>query len=1015
MRTLIFGDLHLGDGRSRDDSDWPTAAAIPAMIRAHDDAPLRLVLNGDIVDFLRASARTTGLDPEPALPQIDAILQRWPAVFGAFEHVLAQGGEIVWRCGCRDLPLSLGGVQQRVRRALGDRAGLRFEPIDQPTILRFGAAKVGVSHGAHADPNERVRFDQLPGDGGATPGFRGSRGAVLARKALLPLSEAGVRFADLVGPRVAAGVLAATAIDPSAFARVRVTHGLRVDWDALLGRRPRRAPDDPLDLTAAIAALDLGAVSISEMRAALARGRADEIDRWRVSALRAWAKGYEVDAAGRTRLQPARAEWTEARRIKRLFDVDAVVLGHTHLPRWGADAGLLYINPGTWLPRLQVPSARDDDTVWAELISRLARDLDFTGAAQDAIRQERTVVLIEPSGKGAGISLQRWDGDALVPMAVAGGTCHAMIGTGTTTFQVRRAQARRRCRPLLADAHRGQPLLDAGVLPPPGLLFPVERRPPDAPADVGLGNPHDLADQRWGVVVAQGRWPVYRDALAPLIALREAEMDARAEIVEVAPVQVLDVPAAVAWVSAHWLTRPHQARPGYLLLIGDLVELPLAVQQVLATVASVGRLAFVTAAGAPDLPAYRAYADKLVRWSHQPIHAPRAPMHAWVAEDGSRAIDAGGRALVDPAIGALTLDSNRPFQAVKRLVLPAMQPSAAQLLAHPALQRTQVLFTLAHGAAPPPGGYTSDERRRTQGALSLGAGAFMADAAAAKGPMAAGGIWFAFGSLSAGTAPTSAYAEWLGRIDNPDARVLADAFDGPPFIAALPQAALANPDGPLAFIGHVDLAWTFGWHVSLPGGDDLQLHDRISLVLAALGGGRAGVWRRGGPGRVGHALRHLGTAAARYAEALADRRRAQSEGQVPAQAVDQIDGALWLARQDLESYILLGDPATHLPLAPPPSAPPTAMRAGRAPTDAPTRPDLRPVIDDAPVRGVIRSAEDALVARFMRAGRATLPTHGRAEAEARVLAFLAGEPLGAAVQALAEAYVAAGRAAIGVQ
>lgn len=1014
MRTLIFGDLHLGDGRLRESADWPTAAAIPALIHAHDAAPLRLVLNGDIVDFIRASARATGLDPEPALPQIDAILLRWPDVFGAFEHVLAQGGEIVWRCGCRDLPLTLGGVQQRVRRALGNRGGLRFEPVDQPTILRFGAAKVGVTHGAHADPTERVRLDLLPDDGGATPGFRPSRGAVLARRALLPLSEAGVHFADLVGPRVAAGVLAAAAIDPSAFTQVRVAHGLRVDWDALLGRRPRSATDDPLDLTAAIAALDLGAVEISEMRAALARGRADDVDRWRICALRAWAQGHEVSAAGRSRLQPGRAEWTEARRIKRLFDVDAVVLGHTHLPRWGADAGLLYINPGTWMPGLQVPSARDGDTVWAELISRLSRDLDFSGAAKDAIGQARTVVLIEPAGKGAGISLQTWSGEALEPVAVAGGTCHAMIGTGTTTVAVRRAQSRGRCRPLVAEAHGGQPLLDAGALPPPGLLFPVERRPPDAPADGGLGNPHDLADQRWGVVVAQGRWPIYRDAIAPLIALREAEMDARAEIIEVPALAVLDVPAAVAWVSAHWLTRPHQSRPGYLLLVGDLVELPLAVQQVLATVASVGRLAFTAAAGAPNLAAYRAYADKVVRWSHQPLREPRAPMHAWVAEDGSRAIDAGGRALVDPAIGALTLDSKHPFEAVKRLVLPAMQPSATRLLSHPALQQTQVLFTLAHGVAPPRGGYSGDQRRRLQGALSLGAGAFMPGEAAETGPVAAGGIWFAFGSLSAGTAPRSAYAEWLARIDSPDARLLGDAFDGPPFIAALPQAALANPEGPLAFIGHIDLAWTFGWHVSLPGSDDLQLHDRISLVLAALGGGRAGVWRRGGPGRVGHALRHLGTAASRYADALADRRRAQADGQVPAQAVDRVDGALWLARQDLESYVLLGDPAAHLPLTPPPTRPPASM-IGRAPTDAPTRPDLRPAINDDPVRGEVRRAEDALVERFMQAGRATLPLHGRTEAEAQVLASLAGEPLGDAVAQMAAVYVAAGRGAIGVR
>src|SRR4029079_2396424 len=32
-----------------------------------------------------------------------------------------------------------------------------------------------------------------------------------------------------------------------------------------------------------------------------------------------------------------------------------------------------------------------------------------------------------------------------------------------------------------------------------------------------------------------------------------------------------------------------------------------------------------------------------------------------------------------------------------------------------------------------------------------------------------------------------------------------------PFIAALPQAALANPRGPLAVMAHIDLAWTYSF------------------------------------------------------------------------------------------------------------------------------------------------------------------------------------------------------------
>jgi hypothetical protein len=150
---------------------------------------------------------------------------------------------------------------------------------------------------------------------------------------------------------------------------------------------------------------------------------------------------------------------------------------------------------------------------------------------------------------------------------------------------------------------------------------------------------------------------------------------------------------------------------------------------------------------------------------------------------------------------------------------------------------------------------------------------------------------------------------------------------------------------------------------------------------------------------VGHAVRQLGQAASRYADALAERRRTALK------PTDRLDGALWLARQDLESYLLLGDPAVHLPLTAP------TANSGRIINDAPTRPDLRPSLDDDVIRGLLRQNEDALVARFMRAARASLPDP---RLEPDVLACLAGEPLGEAVAEAAARYLAAGRAAWGL-
>ena len=56
--------------------------------------------------------------------------------------------------------------------------------------------------------------------------------------------------------------------------------------------------------------------------------------------------------------------------------------------------------------------------------------------------------------------------------------------------------------------------------------------------------------------------------------------------------------------------------PRYQLIVGDLDQVPLAVQQVQATDGFVGRIAF------DDLDGYRAYADKVVGWEDRPARRP---------------------------------------------------------------------------------------------------------------------------------------------------------------------------------------------------------------------------------------------------------------------------------------------------------------------------------------------------------------------------------------------------------
>ena len=126
----------------------------------------------------------------------------------------------------------------------------------------------------------------------------------------------------------------------------------------------------------------------------------------------------------------------------------------------------------------------------------------------------------------------------------------------------------------------------------------------------------------------------------------------------------------------------------------------------------------------------------------------------------------------------------------------------------------------------------------------------------------------------------------------------------PPFLAALPRAALANPKGPLAVIGHVDLAWSFAF---MDGGRGSRASRIFGAMRALLSGSRAGV-----------ALDSLMQA---YREANDDlssgyqlQREAAARGQAYAGDARKV-AQLWMRRNDLRGYLLLGDPAAHLPLA----------------------------------------------------------------------------------------------------
>jgi hypothetical protein len=415
--------------------------------------------------------------------------------------------------------------------------------------------------------------------------------------------------------------------------------------------------------------------------------------------------------------------------------------------------------------------------------------------------------------------------------------------------------------------------------------------------------PDDLARQRWGVITPAGRvGDRLIDAIAPLIELRRRQQG-RVRIYRVPPKMTLG--EAARWKKRVFRTGEdtEDELPRYQLLLGDLDEVPLAVQQTQASDGLVGRIAF------DDLDGYRAYAAKVVRWEERPalVTAGDAILHA--VRDGTPATRRGWDALITPAHEIL--DRRRAVGDVAYHTLRqagSERPSPDELWAAVS-DRPTVLLSLSHGVGVPQRHGGVERQRAQQGALSFGRGGVLTGQDLEDKGFLPGGVWLAVACFAAGTPDTSDYRHWLealaraGHVGSEVGHVLDTLAHEHPFVAALPKAVLSDPGGPLAFIGHVDLAWAYSFF-------DLDDQPRrrparlVSVLQALLNRHRAGV-----------AVRKLMHAFAEVNTELTSLHDAQARDPAVSDAERARRAHLWMLRQDLAGYMLLGDPAVRLPIA----------------------------------------------------------------------------------------------------
>lgn len=500
-------------------------------------------------------------------------------------------------------------------------------------------------------------------------------------------------------------------------------------------------------------------------------------------------------------------------------------------------------------------------------------------------------------------------------------------------------------------------------------------------------DPDQLPLQRWGVIAPEGAdGDRLIAAIRPLI-VRRAEQQGDIPIKEYRVPPVMTLAEAARWKKQHFnpFDDLEDELPRYQLILGDLDRVPLAVQQAQSTDGMVGRIAF------DDEQGYEAYVDKVLRWEERSPAADAGDAMLYTVHDRTRAMRVGHSGLMAPGIQMLERWHGRG--AVRAAALRACgpkDPSPDDFLRVLKTRRPTVLMTMSHGEGAPAGGWLSvREQRREQGSMSFGKSGRITAEDLARGPVLPGGVWLMFACFGAGTPATSVYEELLEtllavRQQSPEMLETATeslALGQRPFVSALPKAVLANPDGPLAFIGHVDLAWSYSFlDLDDPPGRPTRRPGRLmSAVQAMLGGARAGVGFR--------TLSRFLTEVNTELTALYDPNMTDSSND-PAATLRR--GHLWMLRHDLAAYVLLGDPAAALPLrrrdAGKPVTPGERVRPVR-PADPPM--DSRQIARREKAIGMVlsgkfplqRAAREArigenelkrLVEAYQRAGRAAL-------------------------------------------
>jgi hypothetical protein len=333
--------------------------------------------------------------------------------------------------------------------------------------------------------------------------------------------------------------------------------------------------------------------------------------------------------------------------------------------------------------------------------------------------------------------------------------------------------------------------------------------------------------------------------------------------------------------------------PGYVMIVGGPSQVPFALQSLLQTVASVGRVDF------DDISDLNAYVAKLLRLEKAPDPIVSRDVVVFAPAGGmSDATYFSHEYMAKPLRDHIHDDLG--FNTITKFGADATK---ANLLAELLRKRPAFVYTASHGLG------VHDEPQEAQmrwnGAICCQhegrltpADLVAADDVPIDEVFAEGSVFLQFACYGYGTPAQSDFSHWL---DGAPER-LADED----FVAALPKRLLAHPRGPVAFIGHLDTAFLHGFTDATNPHCLERWHTRIAPFKTA-------VDRILGVQSSGLAMEDMNRRYAVCNALLTNTHDRQRRGQLKWTTVLQerfLDS--WITRSDAQNYMVLGDPAARL-------------------------------------------------------------------------------------------------------